>query len=164
MSRVVMSLAMATLALGWGAGCDDGGGSADADTDTDTDTDSDADADSDADGDTGALEVTGDWQGTAPEGTKLRVSVFGCPFTMPPDYFFEGTWDSASGDVFAELAEVDAGDWCLMAYVDIDPTDGLAPVDGLDPVNATGDENSDGAIPITVEAGETTVVDLAFEI
>ena len=132
--------------------------------DTNPSGDTDSDSDSDSDSDTGTVSVTGNFDGSAPEGSALRVSVFECPFAMPPDYFFEGTWDSETGAVEASQDDVDPGDWCLMAYIDIDPDDGLAPMDGLDPVNATGEENSDGAIPITVVAGETTAVDLTFEI
>ena len=158
----------ALLLLSWScAGDADGGGSdsgADTDTDADTDADTDSDSDSDSDTDKGSIEVTGNWQGALPDGSNLRVSIFGCPFTMPPTYFFEGTWDSTGGDVYAELDDIDPGDWCLMAYIDADSSDGLAPVVGLDPMNATGDENSDGAIPIVIESGETTHVDLIFEI
>jgi hypothetical protein len=141
-------------------GCDDDGDSADGDSDTDTD----GDSDSDSDADTGSVEVTGNWDGSAPEGSDLRVSLFDCPFTMPPDYFFEGTWDAETGDVWATQEGVEPGEWCLMAYIDIDDGDGLAPMEGLDPVNATGDENPNGAIPIAVEAGKTTTVELVFEI
>ena len=155
MKWILFSILAALAILPLSTGCDDDDdSSSDGDTDTDTDTDTDP----------GSVEITGNWDGTAPDGTGLRVSIFECPFSMPPKYFFEGTWDPATGDVEALQENVEPGDWCLMAYIDMDDTDGLAPMDGLDPVNATGDENSDGAIPIVVEAGETTVVDLVFEI
>lgn len=166
MRWTILIAALAVAALPAYTACDDDDTSSDGDTDadSDSDTDADSDSDSDSDGDLGAVEVTGNYDGTAPEGSALRVSLFECPFAMPPDYFFEGTWNSGTGDVEATQDDVDPGDWCLMAYIDIDPDDGLAPVDGLDPVNATGDENSNGAIPITVVAGETTTLDLVFEI
>ena len=163
----LLGILSALLLLSWS--CADGATSgsdsgADSDTDSDTDTDTDSDSDSDSDTDMGSIEVTGNWQGAAPDGSNLRVSIFECPFTMPPAYFFEGTWDSTGGDAYAELDGIDPGDWCLMAYIDADPSDGLAPVVGTDAINATGDENSDGALPIVIEAGETTFVDLIFEI
>ena len=162
MKRILVVIA-ATLALACVAPCcSDDDDSTDGGSDGDTD--SDSDADTDADGDTGTIAVTGNWDGSAPDGTGLRVSVFGCPFTMPPDYYFEGTWDSSTGDVAASQDGVTPGEWCLMAYIDIDSTDGLRPVDGTDAVNSTGDENEEGAIPITVTAGETTTVDLSFEL
>jgi hypothetical protein len=136
------------LSAGCGGGNDDDGNDDDGGTD-DT---------------VGTVEVAGDWDGDAPEGTGFRVSLFACPFNMPPDYFQEGEFDPASGDVEAVIPEVEPGEWCLMAYVDMDPEDGLAPVDGLDAVNATGDENEWGAISIEVVAGQTTAVDLVFAI
>jgi hypothetical protein len=160
----LLGILSALLLLSWSCADDDATDGSDSGTDLDTDADTDSDSDSDSDADLGSIEVTGNWQGAVPAGSNLRVSVFECPFTMPPTYFFEGTWDSTSGDAYAQQDEIDPGDWCLMAYIDADPLDGLAPVVGLDPMNATGDENSDGAIPIVIEAGETTHVDLIFEI
>ncbi len=156
--------AMVIAAMFASLNCSDDDGSGAGDSDSDSDGDSDGDSDSDSDGDVGTLTVTGNWVGNAPNGSNLRVSVFECPFAMPPEYFFEGTWDSDSGDVYASLDDVEAGDWCLMAYIDIDSSDGLAPVDGLDAVNDIGSENSDGALEITVFGGETTTVDLVFAI
>lgn len=159
MNFKILAALCALLALAALSCSDDDDSNADGgDADTDSDTDSDADAD------TGTVSVTGNWDGSAPEGSELRVSLFPCPFSMPPEYYFTGTWDSGTGDVAASQDGVDPGEWCLMAYIDMDSTDGLAPVDGTDPVNATGEENDEGTLPITVTAGETTTVDLEFAI
>ena len=92
------------------------------------------------------------------------MAVFPCPFSMPPEYFAEGDYDAASGDVHALVSDVEPGEWCLMAYVDMDPEDGLAPAEGIDAINDTGDENSNGALAVDVVAGETTPLDLSFAI
>lgn len=110
------------------------------------------------------VEVSGNWSGTLTEEKSLRVSIFECPFSMPPRYFFEGTADPTTGDVHASWDNVAPGDWCLMAYIDMDSGDGYAPVAGLDPVNNTGDENTDGGLPITVVAGQVTSVVLEFAV
>ncbi|HUU22302.1 MAG TPA: hypothetical protein VM389_07170 [Phycisphaerae bacterium] len=152
MSRSIASGALVLL-LVVAAGCgdtDEGAGDAGDDGGTDSPD--------------GTVEVTGNWDGAAPAGTGFRVSLFACPFSMPPDYFQQGTFDADSGEVDAVISEVEPGEWCLMAYVDMDPDDGLAPVGGLDAVNASGDENEWGAIPLEVTAGQTTAIDLVFAI
>jgi hypothetical protein len=131
--------------------CDGGGGDDDGGTGDGTDQH-------------GAVEVSGAWDGAAPDSAGFRVAIFECPFTMPPDLFVEGDYDPQSGQVQALAPEVEPGQWCLMAYVDMDPEDGLAPVDGLDAVNDTGQENASGAIPIEVQAGQTTSLELDFAI
>jgi hypothetical protein len=154
MRRLIAAGALALLpALTGGCGDGDGGGADGGSPDGGTDDDT-----------RGTVQVTGTWDGGAPAGTGFRVSLFECPFAMPPDYFMQGTFDPGTGDVAATIPEVEPGPWCLMAYVDMDPDDGLAPVSGLDPVNATGDENEWGALPIEVVAGQTTTVDLGFAI
>jgi hypothetical protein len=152
----ILFAAGAGLAAG---GCGDAGGGGDAGTGTDTDTDSDG-------GSTlGAIEVAGNWDGAQPDGVTFKTAVFACPFTMPPEYSdLDGTIDSVTGDVHGLIEEVEPGEWCLMAYVDMNPDDGLQPVAGTDAVNATGDENVNGALAIDVIGGEITVVDLVFEI
>jgi len=113
----------------------------------------------------GAIEVTGNWDGAQPDGVTFDVAVFECPFTMPPAYFnYDGTIDADTGDVHAVLDEIPPGEWCLMAFIDMVPDDGLAPVPGTDAVNATGAENESGAIALDVVAGETTTVNLVFEV
>jgi hypothetical protein len=151
---------LTVLAVG---ACDDSSSASDAGADADSDTDADTDADG---GDTlGAIEVTGNWDGAQPDGVTFDVAVFECPFTMPPTYYCgDGTIDAGTGDVHALLEEIEPGEWCLMAYVDMISDDGLAPVSGTDAVNATGEENANGAIAIDVIAGETATVDLIFQI
>lgn len=124
------------------------------------------DTDGDTDAGTGhtSIEVTGNWSGSLSEEKNLRVSIFDCPFSMPPSYFFEGTANPSTGDVYAKLDDLSSGDWCLMAYIDMDSTDGLSPAAGLDPINDTGDENASGAIPISVIAGKTNTLVLKFAI
>ena len=113
----------------------------------------------------GAIEVTGNWNGATPDGVMFDVAVFACPFTMPPESFPQSPEiDAASGDVHDLVEDVSPGEWCLMAYIDMDPDDGLAPVAGLDAVNATGAENANGAIALDVVAGEITPIDLVFEL
>lgn len=138
---------------------------ADAATDTsstDTSSTDTAGADTGTTAKDGTVHVTGHYTGTLAGTPNLRVSMFPCPFQMPPKYFFEGTYDAATGDVDASQANVDAGEWCLMAYIDVNPADGLAPVPGLDPQNTGNGENSSGAVPVTVAAGQTTEVTLSF--
>jgi hypothetical protein len=166
-----MLLGAALLAALAAGACDDSRSAGDAgpDADTDADTDTDADADTDTDpyggGTLGAIEVTGNWDGAQPDGVTFDVAVFACPFTMPPTYYNgDGTIDADTGDVHALLGEIEPGGWCLMAYVDMNPDDGLAPVPGTDAVNATGEENANGAIAVDVVAGETTAIELVFEI
>jgi hypothetical protein len=165
MNRSMLTMAMLVAALAaLGCGDDDGAtGGGDGGTDADTDTDSDTDADGGAT--VGAIEVTGTYDGVQPDGVTFKVAAFACPFTMPPTYYDgSGTIDAATGAVHSLIEGVEPGEWCLMAYVDMNPDDGLQPVAGTDAVNATGDENANGAIPIDVVAGETTVVDVAFAI
>ena len=159
---------MRTAALVWAilaalaaSGCDGSGSAGDGGADTDADTDTDADA-----GDAlGAIELTGNWDGAIPDGATFKTAVFECPFSMPPVYSdLDGTIDPGTGDVHGLLEEIEPGAWCLMAYVDMNPDDGLAPVAGTDAVNATGEENESGALEVDVAAGETTVVDLIFQI
>ncbi len=134
--------------------------------DDDSDTENDATdvvSTEDVAAEVGTVEVSGSWAGAFPEGAFFRVFFFGCLLSMPPNYYFDSPI-AENGDVLAIQEEVDAGEWCLMAYVDMDPDDGLAPVVGLDPVNTTGDENDEGALMIHVVTGETTVVPLTFDI
>ncbi len=121
-----------------------------------------AESDAPATATTGTVHVTGSYQGTLAGSPNLRVSMFPCPFQMPPKYYFEGTYDAASGAVEATQEDVEPGEWCLMAYIDVNPDDGLAPVVGLDPQNAGNGENANGAVPVTVTAGQTTEVALSF--
>jgi hypothetical protein len=115
--------------------------------------------------DLGAIEVTGNWDGAIPDGATFKTAVFGCPFTMPPAYSdLDGTVDLDTGDVHGFVDKIEPGTWCFMAYIDMDPGDGIVPVAGLDAVNATGDENENGAIEVEVEAGETTAVPLVLGI
>jgi hypothetical protein len=162
MMRMVWA-AVGLLALA--SGCADGESEADGGADTDADTDSDSDADADGGGSLGAVEVTGVWDGAQPEGVTLKTAVFACPWTMPPTYSdLDGTIDPGTGAVHGLVEGIEPGAWCLMAYVDMDPADGLAPVDGLDAVNATGAENENGAIPVEIAAGETLQLTLTFAV
>ncbi|MFO8074170.1 MAG: hypothetical protein R6V85_20100 [Polyangia bacterium] len=149
MKRKIATMVLLSALL---AGCDDGGGEGE-DGGTGDGTDQ-----------YGAVEVSGAWDGAAPETAGFRVAIFECPFSMPPELFVEGDYDPQSGQVQALAPEVDPGQWCLMAYLDMDTEDGLAPVDGLDAVNDTGQENASGAIPIEVRAGQTTSLELTFAI
>ncbi|MCK5690851.1 hypothetical protein KAI87_16340 [Myxococcota bacterium] len=155
-NRITMVTAALFMALSLGAcGEEDvpvNDNIAEPEPDTDTDTESTL----------GSIEITGNWDGTLTEGLDFRVSIFACPFSMPPKYYFNGTVDHLTGDVYATYEEIEPGEWCLMAYIDMEPYDSLSPVSGLDPANNTGDENSNGAVPITITAGETTVIDLTF--
>jgi len=145
-----MSFLIIVAALFAAAGCGDSGG----------DTAPDGGGD-----DLGAIEVTGNWNGAMPDGVTFDVAVFACPFTMPPESFPQSpTIDVGTGDVYDLVEDVPPGEWCLMAFIDMDQDDGLAPVEGLDAVNATGAENANGAIALDVVAGETTVIDLIFQI
>ena len=112
----------------------------------------------------GTLQVNAHWSGSIPEGTKLKVAVFACPFTMPPKRVLVGDVDGATGEATATDAKVPTGDWCLMAYYDLDPNDGLAPVKGLDPVNATGRENEKSSLPVSVQDGKTTAISLELKV
>jgi hypothetical protein len=125
----------------------------------------DGDAGADA-GTTGAIELSGNWAGDKPDGVSFQVAMFACPFTMPPSYYSDddGTIDLATGDVHLLIQDIEPGEWCIMAYIDMLPDDGLMPVDGLDATTTTGLENANGAIPVQVVAGETTTVALAFAI
>jgi hypothetical protein len=147
-----MSVLIIAAALSAAAGCDEGD-------------DGGGDAAPDGGGDLGAIEVTGNWGGAIPEGATFKTAVFECPFTMPPiNSDLDGVVDLDTGDVHGLVEGIEPGTWCLMAYIDMDPDDGLAPVPGLDAVNATGGENENGAIEVAVEAGETTAVPLVFEV
>ena len=115
-------------------------------------------------GSTGTLQVDAHWNGSIPAGTELKVAVFDCPFSMPPKRVFNGDVDSATGKASATDEKVPVGQWCLMAYYDLDPSDGLAPVEGLDPVNATGNENEKGSLPFVIEGGKTTTVVLELAV
>lgn len=126
--------------------------------------DAGADLGADAPATTGTVEVSGIYDGTLPDGADLRVSLFECPLSMPPSFYFIGTVDPTSRAVSAAQTGVEPGTWCLMAYVDMDPTDGLAPVVGVDPTNSTGEENNEGTLEIEVVAGQTTEVDLSFAV
>lgn len=156
--RLAARAAACLVALAAGA-CGGGGGGEDAGA-------ADADTDADADGGTaGAIEVTGTWGGAQPEGVTLKTAVFPCPWTMPPTYSdLDGTIDPGTGGVHGLVEGIEPGPWCVMAYVDMNPDDGLAPVEGTDAVNATGLENGSGAIPVEVAAGETEVMELTFAI
>jgi hypothetical protein len=162
--RTTVLLGAALLTALAAEACDDSCSTSDAGPDADTDTDTDADADG-GDDTLGAIEVNGSWDGAQPDGVTFKTAVFACPFTMPPEYSdLDGTIDPDTGDVHGLVEEIDPGEWCLMAYVDMSPDDGLAPVPGTDAVNATGEENANGAIALDVAAGETTIVDLIFQI
>jgi hypothetical protein len=154
MRTAMIAWALAAFAA-HGCGDDDGGGG-DAGTDTDTD--------ADGGGTLGAIDLTGNWDGAIPDGATFKTAVFECPFTMPPTYSdLDGTINLDTGDVHGLVEGIEPGTWCLMAYLDMDPDDGLAPVAGLDAVNATGAENENGAIAVDVVAGEVVPIELVFE-
>ena len=104
------------------------------------------------------------WDGTVPAGTELKVAVFTCPFSMPPKRYFTGPVDVSTGEATATDDKVSVGDWCVMAYYDLDTSDGLAPVKGLDPVNATGKEHEKGSIPVVIQGGKTTTNSLELKV
>ncbi len=147
---LLLPLALAAL------GCADDGSGADADAGADGGSDTAT---------TGAIELTGNWDGDKPDGVGFDVAVFACPFTMPPESFpTSPTIDTTTGDVYALVEDVPPGEWCVMAYIDMIPDDSLAPVSGVDALNATGQENEYGAIPVEVVAGETTALPLTFAV
>ena len=129
------------------------------------DTDND-DKDSDAGGagasKGGTLEVSGVYDGTIEDGAVLKIAVFECPFSMPPKRFGEGTVDVSSGKTFGVIEEIEAGDWCFMAYIDMDTSDGLSPVAGLDPSSIAS--KSDGGTPFTVKDGQVTHQSVEYQI
>lgn len=113
----------------------------------------------------GSVLVTGFWDGAQPDGVNFDVAVFPCPFTMPPEKAsLNNPVDPNTGAVTGLVSEVPPGEWCVMAYIDMDPNDGLAPVKGTDALNATGQENDQGAIPIIVTSDKTTELALTFAI
>ena len=115
--------------------------------------------------DLGAIEITGNWGGAKPDGVTFDVAVFACPFNMPPEYYHPaGAVDPDTGDVHDLIESVPPGEWCLMAFIDMIPDDDIMPVEGTDAISATGAENENGAIPLDVVAGETTQINLVFEI
>jgi hypothetical protein len=150
------SFMIVLVALSAAAGCGDGGGS---------DAAPDGGGDGGGGGDLGAIEVTGSWDGAILDGATFKTAVFGCPFSMPPTYSdLDGAVDLDTGEVHGLVENIEPGAWCLMAYIDMDPGDGLVPVTGLDPVNATGAENENGAIALDVVAGQITPIDLIFDV
>jgi hypothetical protein len=155
--RAVRSLGLFALLAVFGCGCGDDDDAALADAG--------ADASADA-GTTGAIELWGNWAGDKPDGVSFQVALFECPFTMPPAYYSgdDGTIDVATGDVHLLIDDVEPGEWCVMAYIDMVADDGLMPVADLDAVTTTGLENENGAIPVEVVAGQTTLVELTFAV
>jgi hypothetical protein len=151
--RLALSCGLAALLAVGAAGCGDDDAADGGDPSGDA-------------GTTGAIELDGNWAGDKPDGVAFQVAVFACPFSMPPAYYNggAGSIDLATGDVHDVIEDVLAGEWCVMAYVDMDTSDGLMPVDGLDATTTTGLENASGAIPVEVVAGETTTVALTFAI
>jgi len=118
-----------------------------------------------ADGEPGEIHANGIWDGDQPDGVNFDVAVFECPFTMPPDKAsLDNAVDPDTGAVSGLVEDVSPGKWCVMAYIDMVPDDGLAPIQGIDATNTTGKENANGAIPITVTANQTTELELTFAI
>ena len=111
----------------------------------------------------GSVEATGIWDGAQPAGVNFDVAVFECPFSMPPKKAsLDNPVDPETGAVSGIVEDIEPGEWCVMAYIDMNPEDGLAPVKGTDAINHTGQENEDGAIPIIVESGRATTLQLEF--
>lgn len=130
------------------SGCDN----SDSETDNDTETENTS---------TGSLQIEGSYDGQITAEATLEAAVFPCPFTMPPSYLAHGLIDT-NGNVFAELDDIETGDWCVMVYIDMVPGDSLAPVAGLDAVNVGGNESN--AIEVTITENETATLDLTFAV
>lgn len=108
---------------------------------------------------TGSLHLTGTWdQEMTPEVT-FKWALFECPFTMPPSDSNVGTITDNKLDALIE--DIEVGQWCFLAFIDMNPDDGLKPVEG-DP-QAYPPQNQQSH-EVTIEAGKTTTVNLSFEI
>ena len=137
-----------------GLGCDDSDTGADG-----------PDGGTASDENPGAVLATGNWTGEQPDGVNFDLALFPCPFAMPPEKAsLNNPVDPETGAVSGKIEDVPPGDWCIMAYIDMDPSDGLAPIQGVDALNATGQENDNGALPVTITSGKTTELTLTFEI
>jgi len=108
--------------------------------------------------DTGSVEVKGTWDGNLPAEASLPMVVTGCPLEMPPAYSAAGT--VKNGQAHGIVKGIAPGDWCLLTYVDMNPDDGLMPVSGTDVTVKL--EPGAKSIPVTVQAAETTTVDVTF--
>jgi hypothetical protein len=111
-------------------------------------------------GGTGALAVTGSFDGEASAAAELDIVVMECPFKMPPVYSGNGV--VAEGGAHGEVAGIEAGQWCVQTFIDMDPEDGLMPVQGLDATAAL--DAGAQSIPVSIRSGETTEITVAFEV
>lgn len=140
-----------------GAGC---GGDDDGGTGGDADSDADADGDAGGDADTGSLEVVGPWTDADTSGAPVNVAVFECPFTMPPSKFVQGSIEDGVARVL--VPGLAPGPWCVLAYIDMDTTDGLKPVNGVDAQAYPGEGQQ--SFEVAIAAGKTTTLEVTFEI
>ena len=109
---------------------------------------------------TATLEVWGEWEGELPDEARFLLTLMTCPFTMPPEHDALGV--IADGVANARIDGVTPGQWCLTAVIDVDPDDGLLPEAGYDITIV--DLPLDGSLPVTLVAGETTVVEVDLEL
>lgn len=107
----------------------------------------------------GRLEVTATWTEEVPEASELLLIVMSCPFTMPPEYSSLGTIEE--GTVTGAIEDIEPSEWCLQAYIDVDPDDGLVPKPGYDVTLVL--EDGAQSLPVTIVEGETTSLTLEFE-
>jgi len=110
----------------------------------------------------GSIIVQGSWDGDISEDASFKAAVTECPLLMPPTYNGEETIDNETGEAFIQLDDIEPGQWCVMAYIDMDTTDGLLPKSGLDVINTGGNEK--GGIPVEIISGETITLDIGFAI
>jgi hypothetical protein len=106
----------------------------------------------------GTLTITGTCDTTGTDGKAVKVAVYQCPFTMPPETTGAGT--VSAGIVSATIGGLAPGTWCTMAFVDMDEYDGLAPVRGLDPTGVIGADST--SIQFDIVEDQVTVLTLDF--
>ena len=108
----------------------------------------------------GTVRVVAHYDGEVPEGVKVAVVLFECPFSMPP--VAHGEYVVTDGfPAVGDLPYVPPGHYCVMAYIDMVADDGTHPVPGVD-AEAFPDEGKT-TIEVGVFEGKVTELDLYFQ-